>query len=211
MVSGGIKLSKTIVEEPMAHAGGLVYTDLFKKNITQKLTLGVVYPNPFRNPINTFIYENKFDLLIYKLNSLKLRSLSDGLIVDYKSSGPQTDLVYSTIHQSLYSFWRKYEKCDSILKFFLSIKGDSLKTIVQNDTIISYNFKLKNFSLKYKENGDQDIVGAVEGILAPKIPYSLIIYKKKEAVYLLTMTPIDRKTLMDPMLLTNLVLNKENN
>lgn len=40
---------------------------------------------------------------------------------------------------------------------------------------------------------------------------SLVIYKKQDAVYLLTMSPKDRKTVMDPMLLTNLVLNKEKN
>ncbi|PYF75078.1 hypothetical protein [Pedobacter nutrimenti] len=197
---------------PMPYVGNIVYKELFNNiDSTSTKWKGIIQPFTYRNPVNMVKYEEKFDLFIYNIGKTKAVSLKQLLNVEDKSVAQSGGIVYTKMSPSLYSFLIQSGKPDPIAKLFLSIKGDSLKTIVQNDTLVSYNFKLKNFSLRYKENGDRDIVGEVEGILAPKIPYSLVIYKKQDAVYLLTMSPKDRKTVMDPMLLTNLVLNKEKN
>lgn len=196
---------------PMTLQGNVAYKELFNKKDTLDMRYGAIQPFTHRNPIGRVDYKGKFDLITYKIGEVKELSLKQLLIIDDKSSSPNGGIIYTRMLTSLYPFRIQEEKVGPISKLYLSIKGDSLKTIIQNDTLLSYNFKLKNFSLRYKENGDRDIVGEVEGLLAPKISYSLVIYKKRDAVYLLTMAPIDRKTVMDPMLLTHLVLNKENN
>ena len=75
-------------------------------------------------------------------------------------------------------------------KLYITFVGDSLRTVVNSDSIIQYYLQLNSFSLRYALAGPVDIFGHVKG---RKVPVNILFIKRNRQLYfvLLSVNNID--------------------
>ncbi len=148
-------------------------------------------------------------IIIYKIDLIKDGLLKDVLHTNIESVDRTTGTVYTVInHNNFFQFQYQVGSAQPVSNIYLTLAGDSLKNLVQNDSVMSYHLLCKNFSIRYNKDGPIDLfVVGQEGMLATTtiIPMDLLFLKRDGAIYLLIMTPNDPKSPIPPDLLYNVV------
>lgn len=186
--------------------------DLVNNKYVSGLQGGIAYQSSNRNPVTLIPFGKSYSLISYKIDLIKGTSWSNVLDVTLKSVERTNMEVYTVISENIfYRFEYHDAPTKSVSKVYLTLSGDSLRTVVTNDSIVSYHLLCNNFSIKYSENEAVDIfvVGNEKAFGATTvIPMDLLFLKRDNAVYLMIMTPNDPKSVISPELLYNLVTGK---
>ena len=66
--------------------------------------------------------------------------------------------MYNTLTNGSYQFEYESKNIDSISGIYLTYFGDSLTTVISNDSILSYHLLCKNSSIGYNENSTLDMI-----------------------------------------------------
>lgn len=194
------------------HSILLVENNLVSKKYHDKLEAGEVYQSNNKSLIALSTFDGKYYLISYKINLIKDTLLSNVLHMVLKSVEPTTMEPYTSINENL-SFKFNYREAPkiSVRQVYLTLSGDSLKNIVNCDSIVSYYFLCNNFSIKYTENEPIDIfvVGRDKPFgVTTVIPMDLLFLKRDGAVYLMMMTPNNSHSTIQPDLLYNIVTGR---
>ena len=160
------------------------------------LGLAHVYSDKERGKLYVGNYDSGYYLLIDKIHLSTTKSLAKLVQMEIKSSQQSEGYSYFEFDNEIY--WQyKYRGSapDTTSRFFLSLHGDSINNIVNNDSIVLYHLKCKNLSIKFSKTGPIDIF--VEGkdqlFGTYIIPMELLFYKKNDLVYIIIITTKNSK------------------
>ena len=185
-------------------------SNLISEKYRSSLKVNEVYRSKVRNPISLVYFGQEYNLIIYKIDLIKDISLKFIFNTEIKSVDQSTGYTYSIIGQNIYfNFKYKAGLIQPVSKIFLTLSGDSLQTVCENDSILSYHLLCNNFSIRYAEKGPIDIfVGGKDRSLwtTTLIPMDLLLLKRNSAIYLLVMTPNNPKSNISHDLLYDVIM-----
>jgi hypothetical protein len=127
------------------------YMNLFKNdtNITYKETR--FDDNKNRNPVSDFVYDTKYAVIVTKIKTIgSLNSLP--LITPQFHQTETTDDIFYNVIESEYSKFDYFLDTLSATNISLTLYGDSIRSLIKNDTVAGYYFMNKVFSISYKKN-----------------------------------------------------------
>jgi hypothetical protein len=184
------------------------YLNLFNSTTKQKLTLQSAAKFKLSNTICYLNYDNKYDLELTKININSPFDIDKNIVEDYKESKSVVSDRY--LPNNKVDFTSNYITISSenISKIYLSLYGDSIRTITKNDSVAYYYLKLKNVSIQHQPNGVKEIFidAKTEFYLFTKKPQiSLAFIRKQNSLYFLLLAAKDDSTQLDSDLLQKLI------
>jgi hypothetical protein len=175
MVRNGFDLSR----EPLPE-----YNSLFTKDVQSQLQHPFVYKSKIREPESNYILDNDFHLTVYKLdlrtNNMPLNRF---LILDNEYSNKGFNAVSNYADDSILEMTRASNKIGPVSTLHFKHQGNLIKVIAQNDSLVCYYLKFKNFSLSYDGDSDKDICGQIKK--SDNASISLAFIKKKKSLYVI--------------------------
>jgi|GEM_PF-1752150 len=190
------------------------YKNLFPKNEKDKLTVVWNYNSKVRNQISLFDYgsDKKYSITVYKIPMDFKFSLKQIKVEKSKEEKMSSGSIYNKINEGLlfeinYISGKPVEA--KTIKFTYS--GDTLRNIVENDSIKAYNLNFETFSIKYNNEKTVDIYGETSKFWNKSLAMNIIFLKRNDALYLLIMTINNNNDILPPDLLYNLITEKASN
>ncbi len=149
----GNRLSKMIVIHDIPHE----YRNLFKNdaNITYQETH--FDDNENRNPVSDFVYDAKYAVFVTKIKTVNNLSSLPPVRREFHETEKTNNIFYSAISWH-YSEFDYFLDTLSATNISLTFYGDSIKSLIKNDTVEGYYLKNKEFSINYKKDGVVNIL-----------------------------------------------------
>jgi len=174
-----------------------------------KIKVQEIYRSKERGPISHLVFDNKFRIAIYKIELNSTANMNDLLHVKEKNLDQSLGVDYRVTGLSYFYLLYKGGKSKPISQVYLSIGGDSVSTVVKNDSLASYHLLCENLSFKYSPDEPTDLYFEsridFEAVEYQKISLDILLLRKTGALYLLIMAPIDNTASIDPKLLYDIV------
>jgi hypothetical protein len=193
MVRSGFDTSKNTLPE---------YNALFAPNALPKLKVLSTYKSNIRQATSSYIYDDKFNVFVYKIILSKEVSLKN--LISCKNEGLSIfqDLNITSGLPSL-GFQMKINswQTSKVSSIELVSAGDSIQSIIMNDSLFCYYLKFKKFAIGYN-NSAYDIVGYADKL---GVPISLAFIEKKNFVYGVLMSKAEDSANMQPDLLYSII------
>ncbi len=189
---------------PTTHQFSLEDSDFISKKHLGQLSKIEVHNSKVREPISVAVIDNKYKLLIYKIDLIKDTTFKDIFHTEIKNEEISTGYTYLVVAMD-YFFKFNYQagQTKAASNIYFTLTGDSIQTIAKNDSELSYHLLCKNFSIRYAENSPVDIcVTGKEGAfgISSTAPMDIFFLKHHQAVYLLVMTSDNPKIPLPPAL-----------
>lgn len=187
-------------------------SDLISKKFIDKVRVIEVRRSKVRGPISFLLYDSKYFLFLYEMSLSKDKSFKNIFHIENRNSDRSVGVVYSIIDNGLYfRFENKSYMSEAISEIFLTLKGDSLQTIANEDTIVSYHLLCTNLSIKYSKNDPVDIFleGKEKSFGSYNIPLDVLFLKHKGCVYFVFMISADTERPIPPKLLYQVVTGND--
>jgi hypothetical protein len=161
-----------------------------------------------RDPISVLLFDEKYYLIINKINLEKEKSLQTILHKTIEDVDRTTGEVYSILDlDNSYQFQYRSSAIKPVSQIFLTLSGDSLNS-VWSDSIVSIHLIAADLSIRYADKSPIDIyVTGKELPLGFKIKRSvdLLVLKRGLQIYFLLMKPINSESKIAPELLYRIV------
>jgi len=163
-----------------------------------------------RAPVSFLYIDDTYHLVIYRIDSTGVKSLSDLLQIKAENSKRTDDVVYSIIDFNGFSRfqWRPIPP-RAVSRIHVTFGGDSLNRVAANDSLVSYYLLCQNFTVKFSEQGPVEVYMVGEdrpfGGIAVS-PADILFLKRNETVYLMIMTPASADRTIPKDLLYNIVM-----
>jgi hypothetical protein len=133
------------------------YLELFTKDMQKKISYKKTYDFKNRADLSFIVYDQKFDIDVTKLNTGNL-SLDKNLILSNQE--PEGKSIYNLEFkkEGFKMYYADYndEKGSNL---YFSLNGNSIKTVVRNDSLAGFDLKLAKMYLQYKKNGIFQLYG----------------------------------------------------
>jgi hypothetical protein len=184
------------------------YINQFNKIAQQKLFLKIAAKYKLRNPLLYASYDKKYNLEVTKINIKHSFKLGRDVVEksgDADGSFPASRIPYD---ETTCTITYNGTSTEAASKIYLSLNGDSVRTVFKNDSIACYYLKLKNASVQYTLHGVYEIYmqsNAKLYFFSTEPSVSLMFLKKQNYLYFLLLTVNDDKVKLDPDLLNKLI------
>jgi hypothetical protein len=204
------RLSKSSIEDlPSSYTISSEDSSLIARQYWPELHADEIYNSKVRTPVSFLSFGNNYEIIIYRIDLEKDKTLDDLILFENKSVATTDRYTYTTIkHNNFFNLSYLTGPVKPVDKIFLTLSGDSIRTITKNDSLISYHLLCRNFSIRYAGDAPKDIffVG-VEGLLAitKVVPLNISFLKRGKAVYLLLMAPHSSKKSVPADLLDKII------
>jgi hypothetical protein len=211
IAKGFDELDRSIAQDlPPSYTLSSEDSTLINKKYINGLRVDEIFRRKGREPVSLIHFENDYHLIINKIHLSKDMPLKNLIHIKNENVDRSSLETYSVIYfNDFYKFQYHATASKPASEIYLTLAGDSLKTIAENDSIISYHLRCENFSIRYsaKEPIDIFVVGRdrpLGGTLL--IPMDLLFLKRRYALYLLILTPNNSMSKIEGNLLYNIVL-----
>lgn len=189
----GFKLNQASFAEDLPITFKMSHEDsaLIKSDYIKRIKVVQVRNSKVRSPISWLLFDGRYPLFIYKLDSTGSLSLKDSVVVRYVGADRTTGVTYNVLDENLfYKFHYKSGNVGSSSSVFLTIKGDSLRQTIKNDSLINLDILCHNMSIRYQDDAAIDIFieGKQEGSGTLPIPMDILFCKRDKNIYLLILT-----------------------
>jgi len=181
------------------------YLNLFNNNIKKRLKSEENIYHKFRDTVSGFLYDDKYNIELTKINTVANLNLAKDII----ESNTQDNFVFSDgmggvvpLYEANFQSGYKVNSTESASKIYLSLVGDSIKTVIKNDTIASYYLKLKYVCIKYFPNGVPEIKIDAEN---KRQAVCITFLTKRNSLYFFLLTTKLGNTNLDPVLVSKLL------
>ena len=183
---------------------------LIKDIYRQKIKVNVVHNSKVRGPVSMLFFDQSYHLIIYKIHLLSGNlPLQNILQTQIRNADRSVGYPYTIYTDNInFKFQCKAGLVSSVSKVYLTVSGDSLRTIAKNDSIIAYNLDCKNLSIRYQDQGPVDIfvVGNEKFLSGTNaIPMDILFLKRDDNLYFLLLTPRNEKGILPRELLYNVI------
>jgi hypothetical protein len=177
------------------------YNNLFSKETQDKLQILATVKSRNREPISTYIYDTRFNLCVLKVILFKNSDLKNVIKYQNRTSYKTLNATYSGLPSSNFDMSIKAGKSVIVSLLYFKFSGDSIKSIVKNDSLYCYYLKFKTFSINYN-NEPYDVIGNAD---ESNIPASIAFKKRGDFLYIIIITVAKGKEELQPGLLYSLI------
>ena len=190
------------------------YLDIFPANTIEKLTADYVVKPKYGNLLCRYLYDNKkYIIQEYIIDANVDQSLKEFIVVENKDGLKPHATFLNEIRCDLFttSFKSIFPKASHLN---LNLYGDSIKTLLQNDTIASFNLFYRNFSIKCNGSDTSAMFSVAQPYydedkpVTSPLPIDIIFIKRKKAIYVLWMSVNNSNTHLEPDMLYDLIKGK---
>lgn len=184
------------------------FSNLFSINIIKNLKLNCSYHNS-SNLISDYIYNNKYNILIYKikLDSSSNNSMSSIINENINCQTKRMKGYYNIIEQDYLKISHRLGDNEIIKHIYICINSKIANKLINNDSIVSYKFSANHFSITYNDKSISDYYfQAQENPFQNKlIPINLLFIRRLYNVYILIMSSKENQVIDNKDLLSNLI------
>lgn len=162
------------------------YNELFNVVARDKFNIPTTIKNKDQEPVSSYIYDKRFDVLVYSVILSKKLSLKN--IVNLRngvSEKNNNDRAYLNMSNDEYKMYKGIDSIGYVSTLNVRFNSDSNKYVFKDDRVICYYYKLKSFSINYNDK-PYDIMINSDG---SGIPLSTAFIKKGNVFYVIIMTP----------------------
>ena len=183
------------------------YLSLIIKKEQSKIKVDQVYESKTRNPLAKLYFGDSDILFITKINTIKNISLSNIENSEITNATESKGKVYNVLTNGSYLFEYGSKNIDIISGIYLTYSGDSLTTVISNDSILSYHLLCKNSSIRYSHNGPIDMIlsGTQQPFGIISVSADILFIKRNNVLYVLLMIA-KSNTVIKPRALYDIVL-----
>lgn len=179
------------------------YQNLFTSEAQGKMQIQSSVFSRNRGPSSTYVYDDKFDLFIYKVrlsNNSGDLNLNQILKMRKEITSISMNAVYSELPSYNFEMRLKGEKVLPASIIYFSQSGDALQNIAENDSLFCYYSRFKTFSVKFDDE-PYDVIAEANR----SAPLSILFLKRNKFVYIMLLTVAKGKEEMKPDLLYNMI------
>jgi len=177
------------------------YNNLFTKEAKSKLEFVGTTVSRNRPPESSYIYNGDLDIFIYKVKLSSSWGLNK-LIAYEKSTNISANGIYTNIPSYKFEFEMKTGKPPiNISSVHFTFNGDSITSIVKNDSVYCYYYKFKSFGIAYNSESYEIIAKADKS----NLPGSVAFIKKGNFLYIILMSMNRFGTVIQPDLLYSII------
>jgi hypothetical protein len=185
------------------------YWKLFPGSVNKKISVFQSLILKDQNPVSEFDLDNKkYFIQVVKLETSTEQSLNDFLTLSNSKELSTNAMTYYPIGHFFAVFYKTGKNKISHINF--NLIGDSVRTILRNDTIACFYSNFKLFSMNY---GDSDKTAIYSNsdradetpLSGSSLPIEIVFLKRNDSIYFLLMSVNDFKTKMEPRQLYNLI------
>ncbi len=165
------------------------YSDIFDSSIISKSGRFRTHGSKHTNPISTLTYDNKFDILIYKLNITTTNPAFLRNIREEKAPiGPSNGVWYRTSGLSYLEVQYREIFSKNAQEIIVSFEKDTeVKYLKKTDTLVYYQIPDGKFSLRFGRDSTVNLLAKFDKtpLFTTMAPIHLLLFKKNECHYLL--------------------------
>lgn len=184
-------------------------SNLISKKYWEKAIVYEIYQYKGRGPISHFVFDKDYRLAIYKIDLTSDNQIKNLLRVKSEAADLTTGVTYRVTGINSFYLLCKGGIVSPVPQVYLTLGGDSISTVIENDSVVSYHLRCHDFSIKYALNEPVDLIFQAKknaDDLDYNPPYMDVLFlKRKKALYLLLMAPITAKKPIDPKLLNSII------
>jgi len=186
-------------------------SQLFTPNSIGKIEVLNTWKSKIINPLSITTFENKFCLLIHRLDIASGFSIMKSIEVSDLDTTPTDLVLYRTFefgNAADINFGQIIHA--PISKLFLAIRGNSLEKTMENDSIESYHTRCRSLYIGFSSKDTLDLYLTSDPISIGQNEFSatIIFWKKGKSLYLLIMFPLSHsKSIDDEEMMKMLLLN----
>jgi hypothetical protein len=185
------------------------YSNLISEKYRDSFQVVEIVNSKNRPPV-AVLQINRFHLTINKINTVTNRSIEDILTDEFRRVGESSNTTYRNVNiEPNCHFLFKTGKEEKISRIFLALSGSSVRTLLSNDSIMTYHLNAEYISIRYDEDATTDIVIEPSATSKKSIPMELLLFKQGKVVYLLILYPDDIKEDFPGLSLYNLIQKAE--
>ena len=184
------------------------YTDLFNDSAKHKMVLYVTHVMKGKNPVSEYTYDERYSVLIYKMNITPVPSLKS--LITQNKRLPDVGLWGSSFEEfqvEQLNFDLSFDPAAQADKINISFQADAAKNIFRNDTVSSAVFLLNKMEIQYNDKAHAELMITKRRPFAKNIPIVLTLVKKGKFLYFVFLSPVFKNDL-DLNDLPRTILNK---
>ena len=187
------------------------YWNLFQGSINKKMPVKSLILK-YQNPISEFDLDNKkYFIQVVKLDTSIEQSLDNYLTLSNSKKLSTNAITYYPMGHFFAVFYKTGKNKVSHINF--NLVGDSVRTILRNDTIACFYSNFKLFSMNY---GDSDTTAIYSNsdradetqLSGSSLPIEIVFLKRNKSIYFMLMSVNDYRTKLEPRQLYNLIYTR---
>lgn len=195
---------QTFKNEYLYDSLAYVYSGIFDSSTIINSKHFVTYGSRYTNPVSTFTYDNKFEILIYKLNASIINpNIIKNIKEEKASTRASNGIRYRVCKlQNLELLYREVYS-ENLQKIILSSeKNKQIRYLKKTDSIVSYHIPNGKFSLRFGEDSSVNVCSQLEKVVffTKKQPLNLLLFKREKNIYLLLAMATDKLSLPEDIL-----------
>lgn len=178
------------------------YMGLF--NSTDKISSVESVESKLREPISYLIYDKKYYIEVYNIDTLVKSSLKDFIVESYLNVERTNNMMW-TGDDPTTPFRINYKTFapDKIESIYFNIYGDRTETYIKNDTMAVYYSSFKNFNIKFNKGSAQEIYCRPNKV--DSLPIVVAFLKKRERLYLIIVSPKTKAVELNYDIIKNII------
>lgn len=180
------------------------YNDLFSKKAQDQLQILATVKSRNRQPVSTYLYDKEYNLCVFKVIMSKNSGLTHILNYQNETTSKSLNSTYEGLPCFNFDMSIKAGKSALVSSIHFKSDGDSIKSIVRNDTLVCFYYKFNTFSINFNDE-PYDIIAKAD---QSNIPASVIFKKNGKFVYIIILTVAKGKEELQPDQLYS-IINKE--
>jgi len=180
------------------------YLNVFPENKRPVLSNVWNYNSKKRKQFSLFDYghNRRYSLLMYKFPIISQFTLDS---IHFPNEGDiDTKGVYTQMNRSNLDFYYRAGQPEKAGNIFIVYKGDGLRRVIANDSMVAYYLKFRSLGFRYNKNEFVDIYGQSFDAITD-LPLTFLFLKRDKAVYLLVSSVNNYKDSIPPDFLYKLV------
>ncbi|HEU5052660.1 MAG TPA: YcxB family protein [Hanamia sp.] len=165
------------------------YVSLFTETAQKKLTDTGSFLSKVRNPFCNAVYDNKYNLLIYKIELAKDIQLDTAIGNNHGAVGGEGTFLVDDLGYFNLDF--RQGRVSPASEFLLTTVDPKTEVVLTNETAAYYFLPGGGFSVKYGKDSTTDFYVEDEASIFTqgKTPKSILFLKRNKSVYFLMMFP----------------------
>ena len=205
----GMKVRSSRAEDlPSEYTLSLEHSGLISPDYTGKIQVKEVRKSKVRNPFSLVVLDQKYNLIIYKIDLSKDNMLRNVISAKHGNVNESAGPLYRSLQVAGLKYKINAAPAKPVDHVFVALAGDSLKVSWLNNECVLYYLVCDKLSIKYGENESNDIFieGPTIGPTATRqIPMNIMFLRKDQSLYFIVMAPRLPHNTMPPNLLSKVI------
>jgi len=173
------------------------YTELFNDSAKQKTVLYITNLIKGRNAISEYIYDNKYSIVVYKLNVPSGATLKSLIRPSYTPMDLSFGKTYSVMNMEQFTLSYAHDSVPAVSKILTTFYGDSVVNIFKNDSISCVKALLAKFLIQYESKGTVDIKIGIRDPFTRNSQMELVFILRNNGLFIIFISPVSENQYLE--------------